>query len=145
MGFRIGFQVRALSNMIKKRIDHLSRETGLTGFQGYLLGYLIEESKTRDIFQRDVEKKMEISRASVTSVLQLLEKNGFIIRELVEGDARLKKIVVTEKGKKANEQIRTMLDGMEESLKEGIAGEDLQVFMDSMQHIKENLERMEEE
>lgn len=143
MEFRIGLQIKSLSNMIKKRIDYLSRETGVTGFQGYLLGYLIEESRQRDVFQRDVEKHMEISRASVTSVLQLLEKNGFILRESVKDDARLKKIVVTEKGHRTNEQIHIMLDQLEESLGEGISEEEMQTFISVVQHIKNNLERLE--
>lgn len=143
MEFRIGFQIKSLSNMVKKRIDYLSRETGVTGFQGYLLGYLVEESEQRDVFQRDVEKHMGISRASVTSVLQLLEKKGFILRKSVKDDARLKKIVVTEKGHKTNAQIHTMLDQMEESLGEGISEEEMQTFISVVQHIKNNLERLE--
>lgn len=143
MEFRVGFQVKSLSNMIKKRIDYLSKETGLTGFQGYLVGYLVRESRTRAVFQRDVEKHMEISRASVTSVLQLLEKNGFIQRESVKDDARLKKIVVTEKGLKADEQIHIMLDQMEESLVKGIPEEEMQIFISVTQKIKNNLEQLE--
>ena len=43
MQYRVGFEVRKLSNLVKKRIDHLSEETGLTGFQGYLMSYLVKE------------------------------------------------------------------------------------------------------
>lgn len=143
MDFPIGFYIRTISNMAKKRIDYLSRETGVTGFQGYLIGYLIQEGSKRDIFQRDVEKHMEISRASVTSVLQLLEKNGFIRRETAANDARLKKILVTEKGLKVNEQIYKMLVQMDKSLTEGISEEEMQVFLSVMQKIRKNLEQLE--
>lgn len=140
---RIGFQIRSLSNMVKKRVDYISRETGVTGFQGFLIGYLVEEGSKRDIFQRDVEKRMEISRASVTSVLQLLEKNGFIRRESVASDARLKKIVVTEKGVRVNVQIHESLNQMEESLMDGISEEAIQIFLSVIRQIKANLEQLE--
>lgn len=145
MEFKVGMYIRTLSNLIKKRIDHLSKETGLTGFQGYLIGYLIAETARRDVFQRDVEKHMEISRASVTSVLQLLEKNGFIRRESVLDDARLKKIVVTEKGVRVDAQIKATLDDLEVSLREGISQEEFEIFQSVMQRIKMNLDTLEKQ
>lgn len=141
MEYRVGFEVKKLSNLVKKRIDHLSRKSGLTGLQGYLMGYLVMEGSKRELFQRDVEKHLEISRASVTSVLQLLEKNGFIRRESVKNDARLKKIVVTEKGVQAHNRILESLDQMEKHLTDGISGEDMEIFISVMERIRENLEK----
>lgn len=140
MEFRVGFHVKTLSNLIKKDIDFFSRKKGITGFQGYLIGYLIREGEKRDVFQRDVEKKMEISRASVTNVLQLLEKNGFIRRESVDYDARLKKIVVTDKGISVNEETLAMLDQVERTLTFGIEAQRLQIFMEVLDQMKQNLE-----
>lgn len=142
MQYRVGFEVRKLSNLVKKRIDHLSEETGLTGFQGYLMSYLVKEGGRRDLFQRDVEKHLEISRASVTSVLQLLEKNGFIRRESVDTDARLKKIVVTHKGLQANNRILSSLDRMEADLVDGISTEEMETFIFVMERIRKNLETL---
>ncbi|MDD7390806.1 MAG: MarR family transcriptional regulator [Lachnospiraceae bacterium] len=143
MEYRVGFEIKKLSNLIKKQIDRLSAESGLTGFQGYLMGYLIREGGRRDLFQRDVEKHLEISRASVTSILQLLEKNGFVRRESVETDARLKKIAVTEKGYQANDRILNSLDQMESNLKEGISTEEMEIFISVMERIKKNLEKLD--
>ncbi len=142
MEFRVGMYIRTLSNLIKKRIDYLSRESGLTGFQGYLIGYLITETKKQDVFQRDVEKHLEISRASVTSILQLLEKNGFIRRESVQNDARLKKIVVTQRGIDADAQIKATLEQLEVSMLNGISEEEFAIFQSVVQRIKSNLESL---
>lgn len=142
MEFRVGMYIRTLSNLIKKRIDYLSRESGLTGFQGYLIGYLITETKKQDVFQRDVEKHLEISRASVTSILQLLEKNGFIRRESVQNDARLKKIVVTQRGIDADTQIKATLEQLELSMLDGISEEEFAIFKSVVQRIKSNLESL---
>ncbi|MDY4971346.1 MAG: MarR family transcriptional regulator [Lachnospiraceae bacterium] len=143
MEYRVGFEIKKLSNLIKKQIDRLSAESGLTGFQGYLMGYLIREGARRDLFQRDVEKHLEISRASVTSILQLLEKNGFIRRESVKTDARLKKIAVTEKGYQANDRILNSLDRLESNLTKGISPGEMEVFISVMERIKKNLEKLD--
>ena len=52
-----------------------------------------------DIYQKDVEKEFQIRRSTATGTLQILEKNGFIRREPVKQDARLKKLVPTDKAK----------------------------------------------
>ncbi|MCI6733402.1 MAG: MarR family winged helix-turn-helix transcriptional regulator [Lachnospiraceae bacterium] len=138
--WKFGFQIKSLSNMIKKKIDVLNRDSELTGFQGFLLRYLIMESSQRDVFQRDVEKRMEISRSSVTSVLQLMEKNGFIGREPVDYDARLKKIVVTDKGLAADQHQIEIFDKIEEILCNGIPEEDLQTFHRVLNQMKHNID-----
>ena len=137
----IGIHLKTMSNLIKKKIDFLSKDVELTGFQSYLLGYLIHESEQRDIFQRDVERHLEISRASVTNILQLLEKNGFIRREAVSYDARLKKIAVTEKGYAANKKIIDILKYVDSSLQTDVTKEEMEVFMTVLEKMKKNLER----
>lgn len=138
--WKFGFQIKSLSNMIKKKIDVLNRDSELTGFQGFLLRYLIMEGSRRDVFQRDVEKRMEISRSSVTSVLQLMEKNGFIGREPVDYDARLKKIVVTPKGLAADQHQIETFEKIEEILCDGISEEDLQTLHRVLNQMKHNID-----
>ena len=78
----------------------------------------------------------------MTSVLQLLEKNGFIRRESVDTDARLKKIVVTDKGLQANNRILSSLDRMEADLVDGISTEEMETFIFVMERIRKNLETL---
>ena len=49
------------------------------------------------IIRKDIEEEFQIRKSTVTGILQLMEKNGFIYRESVEKDARLKRIVPTKK------------------------------------------------
>lgn len=142
--YEVGFQIKTLSKMLRQKVDYLSRDSELTGFQGYLMGFLICEGQKRDIFQRDVEKSMEISRASVTSVLQLMEKNGIIRRESVDYDARLKKIVVTEKGFACWKHNIELLNQIEITLKTDISEQELAIFMSVLERMKRNLGQTEE-
>ena len=136
----IGFILRNLANLTKKMADTIDEDHELTGFQKYLIGFLVIEGRKRDIFQKDVEKHLEISRSSVTSALKTLEKNGYIVRESVKSDARLKKIVVTDKAIRGFERGKIAIEATEKVLLKGISDEELVSFISVADKIKKNLE-----
>ena len=96
----IGKKLRILSNQIRRKIEKETAKSGLevTSSQARIIHFVYRESLTREIYQKDIEEEFDIRRSSVTNILQLLEKNGYINRVSVVEDARLKKIVLTEKG-----------------------------------------------
>lgn len=73
---------------------------------GWIMEYLYRNSET-PVFQRDIEREFSITRSTVTNILQLMERKGYIARQSVEQDARLKQLVLTEKGRQFHEN--TML------------------------------------
>lgn len=109
-----------------------------TGMHGYLLRYLYENQE-RDVFQRDIEKVFSISRSSVTVTLQLMEKNGLIRRESVAQDARLKRIVLTQKARDLHRQIEADILAFESNLARGISEEEQEVFLRVAKKMQENL------
>lgn len=137
---RIGLHVRHLSNYIKKTIDLLAQDSEITGIQSFLLGFLVRESEKRDLYQKDVEKYLKISKASVTSLLQQMEKKECIRRESVEGDARLKRIVVTPKGQSINENIMNHILLLENSMSKDISEQELRIFFSVISKIAKNLD-----
>ena len=95
----IGFQVRTLSNLIKRLVDQTSfsgRERPATGMHGWVIGYLYE-NRNRGCLSADLQEQFSIRRSTVTGILQLMEKNGLITRQSVDEDARLKKLYWTPK------------------------------------------------
>lgn len=137
---KIGPYIRHLSNYIKKTIDLIAQDSEITGLQSLLLGYLIHQRKQRDLYQKDVEKFLRISKASVTSLLQQMEKKDCIRRESVEGDARLKRIVVTPKGESVHDAIINNLELMERSMSKDISEQELRIFFSVIQKISHNLD-----
>jgi transcriptional regulator len=81
-----------------------------------------------DVFQKDVEEEYSLRPPTATKILKDMEKNGLIRRETVPYDARLKRIVVTEKGLQYQGMIRESLEEMERRLTEGITEDDLATF-----------------
>ena len=95
-----GFEVRRLDHVFARNLEAKVREKGideLTLMHGWIIRYLIE-NQDKDIYQKDIEKHCSIGRSTVTNILQLMEKKGLIRREAVPNDARLKKVMLTQKG-----------------------------------------------
>ena len=59
------------------------------------------------MYQRDIEREFSITRSTVTNILQLMERKGYIERQSVPQDARLKRLILTEEGRRVHE--KTML------------------------------------
>ena len=72
-------------------------------------------------------------------MLQRMEKNGMIRREGVDYDARLKRIVLTDRAVQLQEQIESRFAELEEQLKEGISEEELQTFFTVLSKIRKNI------
>ncbi len=139
---RIGFEIRTLSNLIKRRVDKFIHESGidkLTGTHGWIIGYLYH-NQDKDIFQRDIEAEFSIRRSTVTGILQLMEQNHLIVRESVDYDARLKKLVLTPKAIEIHKKIENDIDKMEFKLSNGLTPEEINSFFLIMEKLKKNLE-----
>ena len=93
-------ELHQASNRLRRRIDRISLAHGLTGPQGMVLAFLSWHSQP--VVQRDVEQEFDVRRSTVSCLLTQLEKDGFIRRESVEGDARLRRLVVTQRGLEAH-------------------------------------------
>ena len=124
----VGKELQMLSRQIKRRMDQSVSEYQITGKQVSILLYIYDESKKRDVYAKDIEVAFDMRRASVTGILQLMEKNGIIKREGNAQDARLKKLTLTKKAKEAREKLKEEIEQVETSLTKGISRQELSIF-----------------
>ena len=102
-------QLRRVNNLIFRKIGLIARTNGVeavTPMHGWIMEYLYRHSET-PVFQRDIEREFSITRSTVTNILQLMERKGYIQRQSVPQDARLKRLILTEEGGRVHE--KTML------------------------------------
>ena len=93
-------QIRRVDNLIFRRLNQFSRANGVeqtTPMHGWIIEYLYRH-RDEPVFQRDIEREFSITRSTVTNILQLMERKGYIRRQSVPQDARLKQLVLTEEG-----------------------------------------------
>lgn len=138
---QLGFEIRKLNNLVKRYMESKKPEEfdKSTGVHGWAIRYFYENRDT-DVFQRDFEARFSIRRSTATNMLKLMEKNGIIHRESVPYDARLKKIVLTEKAIEIHKKATKNIEMVENTLKKGITEEELIVFYNVVDKIKNNLE-----
>ena len=93
-----GRLIHILSNQMKRRnAAEPMEDDGLTTMQKHVLKFLLLETLHKVVYQKDIEEEFQIRKSTATGMLQLLEKNGFIVRESEKKDARLKRIIPTKK------------------------------------------------
>ncbi len=141
----VGKYLQMLSRQIKRRMDKSVSEYEITGKQVSILLYIYEESKKRDVYAKDIEVAFDMRRASVTGILQLMEKNGIIKREENNQDARLKKLILTTKAKEARNKLKKEIIQVEKNLTKDISKKDLETFITIMQKMSFNLCQEEKE
>ena len=121
----VGAHLRFLTHAFTRRHLKIAREMGeedLSMVHGHLIGFLYR-NRERPIYQRDIEDELHITRSSVTSLVKLMEKRGYIARESVESDARLKRLTLTDKGVASFEHSMAAIRQTEELAVQGLTPE----------------------
>jgi DNA-binding MarR family transcriptional regulator len=136
LGHSIGILLKRFTRMCERG----GREIGLTGAQGKVLAYIFIEEQWQDMFQKDIEEEFDIRRSSATGILQSLERDGMIYRVSVPQDARLKKIVLTDKARQIQKTVLNGLELLEVKLKGDLAEEEIKAFVQTCDRIGKNIE-----
>lgn len=138
----IGFKVRILANLLKRDFEKSKCELGIElpkGINGWAISYFFDNSD-KDIFQKDFENEFSIRRSTASNILKTMEQNGFIKRESVESDARLKKIVLTEKAINIHKSVLRSINEREERLRKGLTAEEAEAFLKITDKLIANME-----
>lgn len=139
----IGFQLHNLSNLMSRHSQRscsaLQMDDNVSRNNLWIIGYLAH-NKDRDIFQKDIENTFCIRRSTVSKVIRLMEEKGFIQRQEMEHDARLKKLVLTESGIAIYQHMQKERLAMEEKLRRGVTEEELEIFFQVMEKFKKNIQ-----
>ena len=114
----------------------------LTSTQIQILKYMIEH-QNEDIYQKDLENILNLRRATVSGVLQTMEKNNLIKREIYENDIRVKKIILNEKTKNIFQKNKQKIDEIEKNITKNISKKDLNDFIKVIDKLITNLNEYE--
>ena len=136
----IGHEIRVIQRMIHHKIEAFRAENGdtLTFVQTRTLCFLMKH-QDQDIFQKDLEKELNIRRSTATEILNVLERDGYVERKSVCGDKRLKKLVPTQKAIDLSTKAINHIQLMENLLEKDISSDDLEAFFRVTEQIKKNL------
>ena len=135
----IGIELKTVTILMKRKMEkEISENENITGNHGYILGFLCMK-KDQNIFQKDIEQEFSIRRSTATVILNIMEKNDLIKRVNCKNDARLKKVVLTEKGLNLCEQSYNKIQQFEQKLKNNLSKQELENFFCTLEKIKNNI------
>lgn len=142
MELPMGREVQIVANLIFRRLYHATQGLGGEDFthrQGQIIHFLLTHQENAPLFQRDIEEAFSIRRPTATGILKLMEKNGLLRRESVDYDARLKKLVLTDKAVALDAQIGQIIQATEAELAKGSSPEELAVTRRVLARMRKNL------
>lgn len=142
------FQVKNLEKTILRKLepDEFEKQELAelvqrpTPTQMQILGHIIA-NKDREVYQRDLEEKLNLRRATISDVLQRMEKNRLIKREVDSNDTRSKKITLTEKSKEFFLTATNRMKELEKVAIKNISDDELEIFGNVINKMIENMNR----
>lgn len=121
----IDFYIRSISRELQYGIDERLTNYDITRPQGKLLGMIYAANKQGfEITRKYLQDKTGISGPSVTSLLDTLEKKGYIERTVNSEDARALNVKATKEGESLVNEIHGIFRETEKELLSGMTSEE---------------------
>ena len=113
-------------------------QTPPTPTQIRIIDYILNCDK-KEIYQKDLEKNLNLTRATLSGVLKTMEKNNIIKRKISNNDARSKTIVLNDSFENLFIKSQKKLKEAEFILTKNINKNELTVFKNTLKKMKYNL------
>lgn len=142
----IGHDFRMIHNGISKffsNCENPMEEFGfqLTHSQCGIVSFLYAH-QDEDVFQKDLEAYFQISGATASNTLKGMEKQGAIERIPMPEDARKKKLVLTDRGRKFHEAAVDNLEALDKSLTRGMDSDEVARYRAYLHRTIQNLDEL---
>ena len=136
---RVLHQLEHISDKIAKQhgVEHLA------GPQGHVLTFLCH-NKDKEIFVKDIEAELRISKSVASNLVKRMEKNGFIQIVPSRLDKRYKQVALTKLGLDKLEPLMSWHLEMAGTLFKGIPKEDFKSMIRIIEQLKENIKQYKE-
>ena len=135
---KILFKLKDLDKMIvRSLLDQEKLELLPSPTQMQIIEYIINSDE--EVLHCDLEKAIKLTRATISGVLKTMEKKNLITRVISSKDARVKKIILSDKTKKMYLESKAKLEALVELITSNISDNEINIFLDVMNKMQENL------
>lgn len=122
----------AQRKQIRKNMDKFNLSPG----QPKVLMYI---SSHNDCMLKDIANHCDVEPATVSKLLNALEQNGMLIREIVENNKRALRLSITKKGESALKQWNVHCHEVEQSALNGFSDDEKAKFKEYLCRMYHNL------
>lgn len=117
------------------QLENLKKK--LTPSQMQIIHFIL--SSKEKIYQKDIEKKLKLRRATISGILKTMETNGLITRKQSLNDARSKEIILSNNIRTTFEKCQEEFNNFEKKILNNISKEEIKTFMNVLNKIKINI------
>jgi DNA-binding MarR family transcriptional regulator len=149
---RVLYKIKNLEKLVARNfIGNCNFKEGLeleqinvhpTPTQLQIIEYIIN-NYDKNIYQKDLEEVLKLRRATVSGVLQTMERNGLLERTINSDDARVKKIILKKRAREIFLEQDKKLRELEKIIIGDISREELEIFSKVLDKMQENLENID--
>jgi MarR family transcriptional regulator for hemolysin len=126
-----------LTRRLRYRVDARLEQYGVTGVQWNLLARLANED---GLSQTTLQHRMGIEGATLTNIVQRLQRDGLIVRTADSEDRRRQRVWLTDKSRLLLPQIARQIERHRREVQRGLTEADLATLAALLRRIEENLE-----
>lgn len=130
--------IRSISQKAMMASSHKMKTLEINHQQARVIAY-IAENQDKGLIQKDLAEAFNRRGASITSMLQGLEKNGYIERRIPKDNERQKNIYILPKGLNIIDQINEIFKESEKNLVESLTEKEQTEFLRLLKKIDSNL------
>ncbi|MBQ8604803.1 MAG: MarR family transcriptional regulator [Oscillospiraceae bacterium] len=117
-------------------LREISDDCGLLPGQPKVLEYLAVHPGCS---RRDIGILWNIDKATLSGILNRMERDGLLTVQESESDRRRKKLNITEKGQIAYEKMQAMIEKLNVQASAGISADEMDAFMATLARIRRNM------
>lgn len=136
-------ELKKLDIEIGRKLFSISKENNIpdppSPLQGRIMDYLVV-NEGKEIYQKDLEKVLNVSKATVSSALFTMEKNNIIKRITSKNDARSKQIVITDGSIRVHENMKMVFNNINEELTKNMSDEEIETFLNTINKLRKNIQ-----
>ncbi len=133
----LDFMVAQINHLHHARAHQLLEGLGLYRGQPPVLRTLWEKE---GLTQSELAERMQIAPATVTKMLQRMEKTGFITRKPDPDDQRVSRVYLTDAGRAVQNEVESVFETMAKDTFAGFSAEETVLLRRFLLQIRDNLE-----
>ncbi|WP_432664326.1 MarR family winged helix-turn-helix transcriptional regulator [Wukongibacter baidiensis] len=133
---KLGYYIDQLEKIEKKILNAEFEKIGITLSQFRVLNWLWRKG---ELSQKEIHELIQIKPSSLTSLLNVLIKKGLVVRKFDIDDARVRKIVLTDKSKAIEKEAWHIIDGFDNRIRKILTDDEYSTTLKCLDKLIKNL------
>lgn len=133
----VGVLLKIIEKEICRRLNEIAGQYGLTYAQMHVLHFICR--KSGEVCQRDLERRFDLTHATVSGLIDRLESKGFIEVRADPADKRRRVLWSTEKAEDCEGDVHRTIHISDAQLLHGFTAEEQAQFRSFLERLLRNL------